>query len=103
MFNAIGNIKHKAILFAAYSAGLRVSEVINLKIKDVDSDRMQLFIEKAKGKKDRYVGLSILLLDVLRAYLKNCHPMPAKYVFENPLRRGRTLQYQECPKNISIS
>lgn len=51
MFNAIGNIKHKAILFAAYSAGLRVSEVINLKIKDVDSDRMQLFIEKAKGEK----------------------------------------------------
>jgi len=55
MFNAIHNIKHKAILFTAYSAGLRVSEVVNLKIKDVDSERMQLFIEKAKGKKDRYV------------------------------------------------
>jgi len=88
MFNAISNIKHKAILFTAYSAGLRVSEVTNLKIKDVDSDRMQLFIEKAKGKKDRYVGLSILLLDVLRAYLKSCHPMPTKYVFENPQRAG---------------
>jgi len=88
MFNAIINIKHKAILFTAYSAGLRVSEVINLKIKDVDSDRMQLFIEKAKGKKDRYVGLGILLLDVLRAYLRTCHPMPVKYVFENPQKPG---------------
>ena len=88
MFNALSNIKHKAILFTAYSAGLRVSEVINLKIKDVDSDRMQLFIEKAKGKKDRYVGLGILLLDVLRAYLKSCQPMPSKYVFENPQKAG---------------
>jgi site-specific recombinase XerD len=88
MFNAITNIKHKAILFTAYSAGLRVSEVVNLKIKDVDSERMQLFIEKAKGKKDRYVGLGILLLDVLRAYLKTCHPLPKTYVFENPQRPG---------------
>jgi site-specific recombinase XerD len=90
MFNAVNNLKHKAILFTAYSAGLRVSEVINLKIKDVDSDRMQLFIEKAKGKKDRYVGLSILLLDVLRAYLKNAAPRPVKYVFENPQRPGQS-------------
>ncbi|HEY5463002.1 MAG TPA: tyrosine-type recombinase/integrase [Hanamia sp.] len=96
MFNAIGNIKHKAILFTAYSAGLRVSEVANLKIKDVDSDRMQLFIEKAKGKKDRYVGLSILLLDVLRAYLKSCKPMPLKYVFENPQRPGEAYSVRSA-------
>lgn len=88
MFNAISNIKHKAILFTAYSAGLRVSEVVNLKIKDVSSERKQLFIEKAKGKKDRYVGLGILLLDVLRAYLKTCTPLPQKYIFENPLKPG---------------
>lgn len=44
MFNAITNLKHKAILFTAYSAGLRVSEVVHLKIKDVDSERMQLRI-----------------------------------------------------------
>jgi integrase/recombinase XerD len=82
------NLKHKAILFCAYNGGLRVSEVVNLKIKNVDSDRMQLFIEKAKGKKDRYVGLSILLLDVLRAYLKQTKPMPKMYVFENPQKPG---------------
>lgn len=98
MFNAIGNIKHKAILFTAYSAGLRVSEVINLKIKDVDSERMQLFIEKSKGKKDRYVGLSILLLDVLRAYLKKNKPMPEKYVFENPNKPGEPYSIRSAQK-----
>jgi len=98
MFNAINNIKHKAILFTAYSAGLRVSEVVNLKIKDVDSDRMQLFIEKSKGKKDRYVGLGVLLLDVLRAYLKSCKPMPKKYVFENPLMAGEPYSIRSAQK-----
>ncbi|MEO5501092.1 MAG: tyrosine-type recombinase/integrase [Ginsengibacter sp.] len=96
MFNAVSNLKHKAILFTAYSAGLRVSEVVNLKIKDVDSDRMQLLIEKSKGKKDRYVGLSILLLDVLRAYLKNAMPRPVKYVFENPQRPGESYSIRSA-------
>lgn len=82
MFSAVNNIKHKALLFTAYSAGLRVSEVVGLKISDIDSNRMQIRIESAKGKKDRYVGLSILLLDVLRAYLKKIKPKPTKYLFE---------------------
>ncbi len=64
------NKKHKAILFTAYSAGLKVSEVATLKIKDIDSGRMQIIIEHAKGKKDRYVPLSPVLLDILRIYQK---------------------------------
>jgi len=82
MFNAIQNLKHKAILFTAYSAGLRVSEVVKLKLNDIDSKRMQIFIERAKSKKDRYVKLSVLLLDVLRAYLKQCSIKPKVYLFE---------------------
>lgn len=82
LFNSISNIKHKAILFTAYSAGLRVSEVTALKIKHVDSDRMQLLIKSAKGKKDRYVGLSPIVLDILRSYLKKCKVRPLVYVFE---------------------
>jgi integrase/recombinase XerD len=82
LFNALGNKKHKALLFTAYSAGLRVSEAVHLKLKHVDSDRMQLFIEKAKGKKDRYVTLSPVLLDVLRAYIKEVKPRPKVYLFE---------------------
>ncbi len=83
LFNAVPNLKHKAILFTAYSAGLRVSEVIALQLNHVDSDRMQLYIKSAKGKKDRYVGLSPLLLDVLRVYVKSSKIKPLKYVFES--------------------
>ena len=82
LFRSIENIKHKAIVFTAYSSGLRVSEIVHLKIKDVDSQRMTLFIDNAKGKKDRIVNLSPLLLDILRAYLKKCKPRPLKYLFE---------------------
>ena len=83
LFNALPNLKHKAVLFTAYSAGLRVSEVVNLQLKHVDSDRMQLLIEASKGKKDRYVGLSPILLDVLRAYIRGCKQRPIKFVFES--------------------
>lgn len=82
LFNAVTNIKHKAILFTAYSAGLRVSEVTALQFNHIDSDRMQIYVKCAKGKKDRYVGLSPVVLDVLREYIKQCHPRPVKYVFE---------------------
>jgi integrase/recombinase XerD len=82
MFKAIENLKHKAILFTSYSAGLRVSEVVNLKVKDIDSSRMLIFIENGKGKKDRYVNLSILLLDILRAYLLSLPARPGLYLFE---------------------
>jgi site-specific recombinase XerD len=82
LFTALENKKHKAILFTAYSAGLRVSEVVNLQLKDIDSDRMQIFVQNAKGKKDRYVMLSPVLLDILRNYLGTCRPRPRQYLFE---------------------
>ena len=83
LFNALENIKHKAMLFTAYSAGLRVSEIAALKIKQIDSGRMQILIENAKGKKDRYVNLSPILLDILRAYIKNYKPRPKEFLFES--------------------
>jgi integrase/recombinase XerD len=83
LFNALGNLKHKAMLFTAYSAGLRVSEIAALKIRDIDSSRMQMLIENAKGKKDRYVNLSPVLLDVLRAYIRTYKPKPRYFLFES--------------------
>jgi len=83
LFNALSNKKHKAILFTVYSAGLRVSEVINLKVSDIDSQRMQILIRRAKGKKDRYVNLSPVLLDILRSYIRLCNPRPKEYLFES--------------------
>jgi site-specific recombinase XerD len=83
LFNALTNKKHKAMLFTAYSAGLRVSEIVNLKISDIDSKRMQIFIGRAKGKKDRYVNLSPLVLDILRKYITEYKPRPIEYLFES--------------------
>ena len=83
LFNALTNKKHKAMLFTAYSAGLRVSEIVNLKMADIDSKRMQIFIARAKGKKDRYVNLSPVLLDILRNYIREYKPKPTTYLFES--------------------
>ena len=68
IFLVTTNLKHKAILMAIYSAGLRVSEAAHLKISDIDSQRMQIRIRSGKGNKDRYCMLSQTLLGVLRKY-----------------------------------
>jgi integrase/recombinase XerD len=83
LFNSLTNKKHKAMLFTAYSAGLRVSEIVNLKIADIDSQRMQIFISRAKGKKDRVVNLSPVLLDILRKYIQDYKPRPKEFLFES--------------------
>ncbi|OFY88047.1 MAG: recombinase XerD [Bacteroidetes bacterium RIFOXYA2_FULL_33_7] len=74
ILNSIDNIKHKAILMTIYSAGLRISEVLKLKIKDIDSQRMQIKIEQSKGKKDRISILSNKNLEVLRLYFLKYKP-----------------------------
>ena len=88
MFSAVKNIKHKAILFTAYGAGLRVGEVVRLRICDIDSKRMEIFVQRAKGKKDRVVNLSMLVLDILRQYIKLERPRPVYYLFNGPDGRG---------------
>ncbi|MFM2363271.1 MAG: hypothetical protein RLZZ316_2173, partial [Bacteroidota bacterium] len=77
---SVKNIKHKALLFTAYSAGLRVSEVIALKITDIDSDRMQIKITNGKGKKDRMATLAKATLEILREYF--AIEKPKKWLFE---------------------
>jgi len=80
LLNAIDNLKHKAVLMTIYSGGLRISELINLKIKDIDSNRMQIRIEQGKGKKDRYTLLGQKTLEVLRSYVKQYQPR--EWLFE---------------------
>ena len=80
IIKSISNLKHKAILMTIYSAGLRISECINLKLKDIDSNKMQIRIEQSKGKKDRYTLLSVKTLEILRAYFKK--NKPKEYLFE---------------------
>jgi site-specific recombinase XerD len=68
LLNAAGNPKYKAALSVAYGAGLRVSEVVALKVSDIDSTRKTLRVEQGKGRKDRYAMLSPVLIDYLRAW-----------------------------------
>ncbi len=74
------NLKHKTIIMLAYSAGLRLGELINLKVTDIDSKRMQIRIEQGKGKKDRYTILSKKMLEMLRRYFQ--HFKPKEWLFE---------------------
>jgi integrase/recombinase XerD len=75
----IRNLKHKAIITLAFSTGMRVSEVCNLKIADIDSKRMLIMVRQAKGRKDRIVPLSEITLQTLRAYFKAFYPK--EYLF----------------------
>jgi site-specific recombinase XerD len=70
----IENSKHRTILTLTYSVGLRVSEIVNLKIEDIDSKRMIIHIKNAKGRKDRIVPLSQTVLELLREYYKEYKP-----------------------------
>ena len=70
---AVDNLKHQTALAVAYGAGLRASEVVSLKVSDIDSQRMTLRIEQGKGSKDRYAMLSPVLLESLRTWWKFAH------------------------------
>lgn len=80
LFEKTTNLKHNTILKLSYGMGLRVSEIINIKISDIDSAAMQVCISQAKGKKDRYVNLPESILMQLREYYKNF--TPSEYLFE---------------------
>lgn len=82
LISQMENLKHKAILSTVYSAGLRRSELINLQVRDIRSDQMQIHVRAAKGQKDRMTILSTSLLDTLRAYYMKYKPVT--YLFESP-------------------
>jgi len=80
ILNSVHNLKHKAMLLLVYSSGLRAGELINLKVNDIDSEQMRVFVRGGKGKKDRVTILSKKALDVLREYFKKYRPK--EYLFE---------------------
>jgi integrase/recombinase XerD len=74
LFAVVSNPRNCALLELAYGAGLRLGEILKLKVADIDSQRMTIRIEQGKGRKDRYVMLSPALLTTLRAYWRTCRP-----------------------------
>jgi site-specific recombinase XerD len=92
---SISNLKHRTFISLMYSCGLRLSELRNLKVTDIDSTRMQIHIRLGKGAKDRYVMLSQKILLMLREYWKRYRPK--EYLFEGATRgkaiAARTIQH----------
>lgn len=80
IINALENTKHKCMISLIYSAGLRRSELLNMRLTNIDSKRMEIFIAHSKGRKDRVVPLSQTALELLREYYKTYKPKD--YLFE---------------------
>ncbi|MEA2095839.1 MAG: site-specific integrase [Candidatus Cloacimonadota bacterium] len=111
IIDCTNNIKHKAILSTIYSAGLRLSEAVNLKIADIDSERKLIYVRGGKGKKDRTTILSEELLLMLREYFKKY--IPKVWLFENISQEQysknsiqslfyRTLEKTNIDKKVSV-
>lgn len=92
ILNNIKNPKHKTMIFLIYSAGLRVSEVLNIRVEDILFDRKMVFIRKSKGRKDRYSTLADRAYRMLSDYIHKVNPR--KYLFEG--------QYGERYSSTSI-
>lgn len=94
LFRCISHYMYRVMLMTAYAAGLRVSEVVRLTIDDIDSSRRLIRVRQAKGRKDRYVPLSEMLLVVLRDYWKAVRPPDYLFPGQKPghYLSGRTLQ-----------
>ena len=92
LLDAASGLKYKAALSVAYGAGLRASEIISLKIGDIDSARMVIRVEQGKGRKDRYVMLSEHLLGLLRAWWKLARPQGWLFPGQNRVNPLTTRQ-----------
>ena len=98
LLQATGNLKHQAALSVAYAAGLRASEVVSLKVNDIDSDRMIIRVEQGKGSKDRQAMLSPSLLELLRNWYRHANKqrqmLPGGWLFPslNPVNHLLTRQ-----------
>lgn len=100
MIKAADNIKHKLMIMFAYSSGLRLGEVVRLKLTDIDRQRMQVRVEQSKGNKDRYTKLSEKILPVLDRYLEEYKPV--ELIFNGWKGKAYSERsVQEVVKNIA--
>lgn len=106
LLDSTKNLKHETIYALAYSSGVRLSELCNLKIKDIDSGRMQVRVENGKGRKDRYTILSKRALEILREYFKKYRPVDYLFFGHDKKKaiRGGTVQkaLKKSIKNAGI-
>jgi len=108
----VKSYKSQTVLMTIYSAGLRLSEALSLKIKDIDSSRMTIRVEQGKGRKDRYTLLSKVLLERLREYYKTYHPKEylfagkdGKPINDSTIQRAfnESKKKRESPKTLQFT
>ena len=92
-FNIVDNFKFKTIFMLAYGSGLRIGEIVNLRIEDIDSKKMRIFVREGKGNKERYTILPKTSLEMLRKY----------YQKERPKKRGENLFFNANGEPINQS
>jgi site-specific recombinase XerD len=102
LIDSTTNIKHKTLLALIYSSGLRISEAINMKIIDIDSQRMLIHVKNAKGKKDRYTLLSTKVLVLLKEYYTIYKPktflFEGQYGEQYSSRSAQSVLHQSAKK-----
>jgi len=107
LLRVTSNLKHKALLITAYSAGLRVGEVVRLKVSDIDSQRMQIRVTAGKGAKDRYTLLAETALTVLREYVRAFKPkdwlFPGSSPNEHLSERSAQHVFEDAKKKAGIT
>jgi len=95
---SVKNVKHKAILSLGFSCALRISEVKNIKICDIDSDRMTILVRNGKGNKDRYVPFTQELLKILRNHYRE--NKPEEYLFDISISSMQKICKKHCKTNF---
>ena len=101
LLQAVDNMKHLTMILLAYSAGLRVSEIANLELKDLDSDRMTIHVRKGKGRKDRIVPLSPVLLSIARQHWLIERPRKFLFPGRDPKRPISTSTIAKVVRNAA--
>lgn len=110
LINVCENAKHKALLLLAYGSGLRSGEIVSLKVKDIDSKKMRIFVKGGKSKRDHYAIMSQQALVALRDYWRIYRPnSPDDYLFPDMKNIGHltraalALAFDNCSKKIGVT
>lgn len=98
MIKATDNLKHKLIIQILYGSGLRISELVNLQINDIDFNRKMIIIKAGKGRKDRITILSKQILENIDKYLRQWHPLA--YLFESH-ESGKKINIRSAQKVVA--
>jgi len=101
IINHATTLKYKTIFMVVYSSGLRLNEVANLRISDIDSKRMQIFVHQGKGNKDRYTILSKKALEALREYYRAYRP--EDWLFYPKCHKHKHLSTRAIQDNFVLS